>query len=109
MTTAAANTGNQASPSAALAITFKTGMAIAQTAYAISNGRGLTSGEPLRMTEDAALISAANAGPLNRIFSKRYFLKNHDQSDLSACQIPLFSRDAISLVSRQPNINELLQ
>ena len=64
-TVAAANTSNQTSPSAELATTIRTGMAVAQTSYAINNGGGLKPGEPLRMIEDAALINAAGARALN--------------------------------------------
>jgi hypothetical protein len=65
MTTVAANTSNQTSPSTELATTIRTGMAVAQTSYAINNGGGLKPGEPLRMIEDAALINAAGARSLN--------------------------------------------
>ena len=64
-TVAAANTSNQTSPSIELATTIRTGMAVAQTSYAINNGGGLKPGEPLRMIEDAALINAAGARSLN--------------------------------------------
>ncbi len=64
-TVAAANTSNQTSPSIELAATIRTGMAVAQTSYAINNGGGLKPGKPLRMIEDAALINAAGARSLN--------------------------------------------
>ena len=64
-TVAAANTSNQTSPSIELATTIRTGMAVAQTSYAINNGGSLKPGEPLRMIEDAALINAAGARALN--------------------------------------------
>ena len=64
-TVSAANMRNQTSPSTELATTIRTGIAVAQTSYAINNGGGLPLGEPLRMIEDAALINAAGARALN--------------------------------------------
>ena len=74
-TVAAANTSNQTSPSAELATTIRTGMAVAQTSYAINNGGGLTTGEPLRMIEDAALINAAGARALNVTLPDGYVIQ----------------------------------
>ena len=74
-TVAAANTNNQTSPSAELATTIRTGMAVAQTSYAINNGGGLTLGEPLRMIEDAALINVAGARALNVTIPDGYVIR----------------------------------
>ena len=75
MTTVAANTSNQTSPSTELATTIRTGMAVAQTSYAINNGGGLTPGEPLRMIEDAALINVAGARALNVTLPDGYVIQ----------------------------------
>lgn len=60
-----ADSGNRTSPTNSQASTLATGIAAAQTAYALNNGGGLRLGEPLRMIEDSALINGAGARPLN--------------------------------------------
>lgn len=52
-------------PTPTQAANLQTGIAVAQTAYALNNGGGLQVGQPLMKVEDTSMVGLPGARPLN--------------------------------------------